>query len=171
MSHDRLGRPLIGPCLIWTGAVPKDGYPRLTHRPTWRAPQLVHRVAYAIYIGHPLEDLAAIRRLDHLCRTPACSSGAHLEPVTGKENVLRGNGNQNEIKTRCDSGHEFTPENTYAKPDGAHQCRECKRRGAREWYRRKARPDLIGKPPLHSNGRPQTVKRAPRPRRDWQDGT
>lgn len=170
MTHDRLGRPLVGPCLVWSGKLPKDGYPRI-NRGGWKAPQLVHRVVYAIAIGHPLEDLKAIPTLDHLCRTPACSALAHLEPVTRKENVLRGNGNQNEVKNECEKGHPFDSQNTYARPDGTRQCRQCKRVLAREWYRRKMRPDLVGQPPMHNNGRPQTVFREAKPRRDWQDGT
>lgn len=172
MSHDRLGRPLVGPCLVWTGKLPKDGYPRITQLGTWPIPQLVHRVAYALATGHPLDRITEIPTLDHLCRTPACSSAAHLEPTTPGENVLRGNGNQNEIKTHCVNGHEFTPENTYAKPDGTRQCRECKKVIAREWYRRHHRPDLIGQPPtMDQPGRPRTVFREPKPRRAWQDGT
>ena len=171
MTHDRLGRPLVGPCLVWTGKLPKDGYPRLMHK-TWApVPQLVHRVAYALATGHPLDDLKSIPTLDHLCRTPACAAAAHLEPKSRRENLLIGNGNQNEIKTHCDQAHEFTPENTYADPRGNRQCRECKREWARESYRRKHRPDLVGKPPIHTNGRPRTVFRDPKPRRNWQDGT
>lgn len=171
MTHDRLGRPLIGPCLIWTGKLPKDGYPRLKHL-TWKAPQLVHRVAYAIATGHPLSDLSSIPTIDHLCRTPACSASAHLEPVGHDINLERGNPNQNERKEACDGGHPLTPENTYVTPGGNRNCRECKRISAREWYRRKMRPDLIGKPPtLIGVGRPQTSDNAPNPRRKWEDGT
>lgn len=172
ITHDRLGRPLVGPCLIWTGKLPKDGYPRLTHR-TWRqVPQLVHRVAYALATGHPLSDIKTIPELDHLCRTPACSAFGHLEPVTRKANLERGNSNPNERKTHCDKGHEFTADNTYAKPDGTRECRECKKVAAREWYRRKHRPDLIGRPPsIDVPGRPRTVFRDPKPRRNWQGGT
>jgi hypothetical protein len=171
MSHDRLGRPLVGPCLIWTGKLPKDGYPRITRTRLWHSPQLVHRVAYALAIGHPMDAIGDIPTLDHLCRTPACSAAAHLEPTTRGENVLRGNGNQNEGKTHCDNGHEFTPENTYVRVAGTRQCRACKRISDRESYRRKNRPDLVGQPPTMVTGRPRTVFREARSRRDWQDGT
>lgn len=170
LTFDRLDRRLIGPCLIWAGKIPKDGYPRLKHR-TWAAPQLVHRVAYAMATGHLLADLPSIPTLDHLCRTPACSAVAHLEPKSRAENLAIGNPNQNERKEACDEGHLFTPENTYVRPNGNRQCRECKRKSDRESYRRKNRPDLIGKPPLHNHGRPRTSANPPKPRRDWQDGT
>ncbi len=50
-------------------------------------------------------------------------------PVCGRINILRGTGPtaRNAIKTHCDHGHEFTPENTYAKPSGGRQCRACTR--------------------------------------------
>jgi hypothetical protein len=163
---------LVGPCLVWTGVLPKDGYPRLTHRRYWFAPQLVHRIAYALATAHPLDDLVSIPTLDHLCRTPACSAAAHLEPKTRAENVALGNPNQNERKEVCDTGHAFTPENTYVRPGGTRECRECKRVAAREWYRRKARPDLIGQPPTLVNvGRSQTANNSPKLRRHWTDGT
>lgn len=171
MTHDRLGRPLVGPCLIWTGKLPKDGYPRITHR-TWpQVPQLVHRIAYAIAHGHPLEELKELPTIDHLCRTPACSAAAHLELAGHDENLRRGNPNQNERKEVCDNGHPFDDSNTYVRPGGNRECRECKREIAREWYRRKNRPDLVGAPPTHSFGRPQTVYRDAKPRRNWADGT
>jgi hypothetical protein len=31
------------------------------------------------------------------------------------------------LSNRCKRGHEFTPENTYIKPDGGRVCRECRR--------------------------------------------
>jgi hypothetical protein len=171
ITTDRMGRPLVGPCLVWTGKLPKDGYPRIRHLIWPKAPQLVHRVAYAMATGHPLTDLPSIPTLDHLCRTPACSAAAHLEPVTRRENVIRGNPNQNEVKARCESGHPFSEENTYVRPNGNRQCRTCKRRADRESYRRKHRPDLVGKPPTSNFGRPRSSQNKPKPRRNWQDGT
>lgn len=169
-THDRYGRPMIGPCLVWTGKPPADGYPRMTHK-TWKAPQLVHRVAYALATGHPLDALPDIPTLDHLCRTPMCSAAAHLEPKSRAENLAIGNPNQNERKEVCDNGHPFSEENTYVRPGGTRECRICKREISRESWRRKNRPDLVNQPPMHPNGRPQTVTREPKPRRSWNDGT
>lgn len=147
MTHDRLGRPLIGPCLLWTGKIPKDGYPRMKNRELGTSPQLVHRVSYAIAQGIPFAEIKTIPLLDHLCRVPACSAALHVEPVTCAENLRRGDGNQNVGKTVCVNGHEFTPENTYWRRNGGRDCIKCKRRAARESWRRLNRPDLVGVPP------------------------
>jgi hypothetical protein len=145
----------VGPCLVWDGPVPKDGYARINNRAFGiKAPQLVHRVAYALAHAIPLTELKSIPELDHLCRVHACSADAHLEPVTRKENLARGDGNQNAGKTECINGHSFTPENTNVEPGGGRHCRTCKRDQARESYRRKHRPDLVGAPPTVA-GRPR----------------
>lgn len=44
-------------------------------------------------------------------------------------------------QTHCKHAHEYTPENTYRKPNGTRDCRACRRRRLREAYaRRKAAP-------------------------------
>ncbi len=30
------------------------------------------------------------------------------------------------MRTHCKNGHEFTPENTYVRPEGWRECRECR---------------------------------------------
>lgn len=145
MTHDRLGRPLIGPCLIWTGKPTKDGYARIKNLDLkTEAPQLVHRVAYALAHGIALEDLKTVPELDHLCRVHECSSARHLEPVTRKENLERGDGNQNKNKTHCVRNHEFTEANTIWRKSGSRGCRTCKR----ERWRERHAPDLVGRDPL-----------------------
>lgn len=67
--------------------------------------------------------------LDHLCRNRACVRRSHLQPVTNKENVLRGESilAENARKTHCKNGHELTPENTYMRKrmQGGRMCKLC----------------------------------------------
>lgn len=99
------------------GLPPADGLPKRTAK--------VHRVVYEALVG-PIPDGMVI---DHLCRQPSCVNPAHLEPVTRRENVLRGLTlpAANARKTHCKHGHEFTPENTYLFPTGTRGCRTCAR--------------------------------------------
>jgi formylmethanofuran dehydrogenase subunit E len=74
--------------------------------------------------------------LDHRCRNRACANIDHLELVTNRENILRGDIKRaapkvpgprkpRARKASCKRGHEFTAENTYLKPDGRRECRAC----------------------------------------------
>lgn len=114
-------------CWLWTGAIVR-GYGVFT--PVIPGPLLrAHRYSYELLVG-PIPDGLQI---DHLCRTPLCVNPAHLEPVTPRENTLRGNTFQakNLAKTHCVNGHEFTPENTLLRkpsprlPNGGRWCRTC----------------------------------------------
>lgn len=71
--------PHLGPCWIWTAFRTDDGYGKFN----WRNGQLAHRYLFEgrIPAGH---------ELDHLCRVRHCVNPDHLEPVTRRENVLRG---------------------------------------------------------------------------------
>jgi hypothetical protein len=93
--------------------------------------QLAHRLMYEALVG-PIPDGLTI---DHLCRVRACVNPAHLEPVTMRENVLRGTSFApvNLAKTHCPHGHEYTVENTRIRSCGRRACREC----CREYDRRR----------------------------------
>jgi hypothetical protein len=90
-----------------------------------KRPYLAHRIMYQWLVG-PIPDGLVI---DHLCRNRWCVTPAHMEPVTTRENVLRGEGHAavNAAKTHCIHGHEFTPENTYRWKGSRRTCRECSR--------------------------------------------
>jgi hypothetical protein len=83
----------------------------------------VHRWAYETLVG-PIPDGLVI---DHLCRVRNCVNPDHLEPVTHRENIRRGEaGAWNRVKTHCPQGHEYTPENTRYSGT-TRNCRECQR--------------------------------------------
>lgn len=110
-----------GTCLVYPHGLDKDGYAVIWHEGRRTR---VHRWTYEHFVGPIPDDLP----LDHLCRNVACCLPSHLEPVTVLENTLRGDGitARNSRKTHCKNGHEFTPENTYIKPNTTHrQCRIC----------------------------------------------
>lgn len=107
-------------CWRWTGCLVQGyGQAALGKGKRVRA----HRYAYELCVGPIPENLV----LDHLCRNPACVNPAHLEPVTDRENILRG---ENHVaryarQTHCMHGHELTPENIMPTYSGR-SCRLCR---------------------------------------------
>ncbi len=70
-------------CWLWAGPLVASGYGRFQlNDQSWMA----HRVAYTLLVGPIPVGLV----LDHLCRNRRCVNPKHLEPVTSKENTLRG---------------------------------------------------------------------------------
>lgn len=110
-------------CWIWMGALSAKGYARTSIN---GAKKSVHRSTYELLIG----AIPAGLQLDHLCRIRCCCNPAHLEPVTGKENVRRGclaevQRERLLSKTHCVNGHPYNDVNLYIRRDGRRQCRTC----------------------------------------------
>lgn len=115
-------------CILWTGALDKDGY-------GYSNGKRAHRTAYATAYGGVPDGM----EIDHTCRTRACINPDHLEAVTRAENNRRkdealGIG---AYATHCKHGHEFTTENTYIRPNGNRDCRQCVRERALRYWRQK----------------------------------
>lgn len=143
---DKLGpvpdrHPELGPCWIWTGGTFWNGYGQFRHPKTPQGTSgLAHRAAWIFAHGEIGEGL----HIDHRCETSLCVRASddpeipdHLEPVTRRTNILRGNGfaGVNARKTHCVNDHEYTPENTVWE-NGWRKCRTCRKEKARERYAR-----------------------------------
>lgn len=115
-------KPALGNCWIWTGAMREDGYGYFS--PTRGYRQAAHRCSFRLSRG----VIPKGKQLDHLCRVHACVRPSHLEPVTQRENQLRGYGasGNNARKTHCIHGHEFTEANIIRRSTGGRWCRACK---------------------------------------------
>lgn len=108
-------------CWLWVGATTK-GYG--VFRDDNDRNVLAYRYSYEQLRG-PIPDGLT---LDHLCRVPACVNPDHLEPVTIRENILRGTGPtaRNAEKTHCVHGHPFPK--TSVEAGRKRRCLPCMRR-------------------------------------------
>lgn len=120
-------------CWPWIGYCNPDGYAQFSAE---GRQVYVHRYAYEQLVGPIPPGLT----LDHLCRVRRCVRPDHLEPVTQRENNLRGDTipGRNARKTHCLRGHPFDEENTYLILTGGRRCRECQAKYMRDYQR--ARP-------------------------------
>lgn len=118
-----------GDCWLWTGALDRNGYGRISTGGRGDPIAFVHRVAYELIVG-PIPDGLVI---DHLCRNRACCNPDHMEPVTDAENKRRGFSPSavNARKTHCKRGHELSGDNVLVNGTGR-SCRECRRDRERE---------------------------------------
>ena len=104
-------------CWLWQAAVNDEGYGR------FGPSEYAHRWAYEFCVG-PLPDGLQI---DHLCRVRNCVNPDHLEPVTGRTNILRGISFSavHARKTHCPQGHPYDEANTYTSPTAKRRSRQC----------------------------------------------
>jgi len=111
-------------CWLWTAYIHPEGYGQ--YNPTRERPVMAHRVSYLALVG-PINA----QTIDHLCRVRHCVNPRHLEPVSMRENNLRGISPmaRNARKLACVNGHPFNEANTYfhVNPRGwtERHCRVC----------------------------------------------
>lgn len=106
---------MVENCWEWIGTVNSGGYGSFNDGRQFKA----HRWSYARFKGPIPPSLT----LDHLCRNRRCVNPDHLEPVTNRENILRGNGPtaENARKTHCKRGHPLPLAGFGPRPE----CCEC----------------------------------------------
>lgn len=126
-------------CWLWTGTTNGYGYGSFSAGKGRMV--LAHRWAYEALRA----DIPHGLSLDHLCRTRACVNPWHLEPVTQRINLLRGDTipARKAAQTHCESSHEFDEANTYISPNGTRKCRAC---GAARARRYRANRKLAAQP-------------------------
>lgn len=121
-------------CLLWIGFVSQGGYGKLYL--AGRAVQ-AHRAAYELSRGPIPNGL----QLDHLCRTRSCINPDHLEAVSQRTNVLRGEGPSatHARKTHCPRGHPLVEGNLCKRLGNPRErrCLTCFRNYQRDFMRAK----------------------------------
>lgn len=109
-------------CWEWQGPRLPKGYGKIKYQVSGvKYTRYTHRMMYEIAYGEIPKGL----QIDHLCENKPCCNPDHLEVVTPRENILRGNSiiAQNARKTRCPRGHEYD-----LKQKNGRACSKCFRR-------------------------------------------
>lgn len=113
-------------CWIYTGGTNGDGYCQVQ---VAGRKHMVHRLIFELVAG-PLDEG---HQLDHLCRTRRCCNPTHLEPVTARENTLRGSV-PSANRSLCRNGKHYLDQvGTLIDSEGTNRCRECRRESAARW--------------------------------------
>ncbi len=122
-------------CWLWTAALFYHGYGTFSYE---GRNQRAHRVSYLLFKG-PIPDGLEI---DHTCHNGSgcpgghncfhrrCVNPHHLEVVTHKINVERGEAGDYQVrKTHCPQGHPYLGDNLRTYQDGSRACKICQRAG------------------------------------------
>lgn len=127
-------------CWLWLGTLDKGGYASTHPRIHGRRVYGGYRVAYMALVGEVPDGL----ELDHKCRMRCCVNPAHLEPVTHRINVLRGDSPAaaNAHKDACSvCGGELVEERP-GDPETWRRCMSCRHRTQNALHARRAEQGL-----------------------------
>ena len=122
LTHRITEDPVTG-CWLWRGAAGKNGYGRMSIG--GNVVRFAHRIAYELYRG----PIPPTKELDHLCRNHGCVNPWHLQPVTRRENLLRGDtfASRHAATTACPKGHPYDEVNTLRDALNRRFCRTCRK--------------------------------------------
>lgn len=132
-------------CWIWRLTVDTGGYAQVQARGRkWSA----HRVSYVL-AGGQIPDGAEVDHVCHTrdleclggktCRHRRCVNPDHLEPVTTRENTIRGRGPSalsasTFLEGRCARGHDLAAPGALVTQRDGRYCAVCARERHRAWY-------------------------------------
>lgn len=123
-----------GECCLFTGATAR-GYGRVMTGSVANGTRRA-RYAHAVVYEETCGMIPFGMELDHICRRPLCVNPAHLELVTHRENLLRGESPVGRASraTHCPQGHPYDQANTH-RYKGMRRCRACGRERLKVRYR------------------------------------
>ena len=109
-------------CWLWTGFIQPNGYGRAYMD---KKMQFAHRIAFSLAKG-PIPSKTCVC---HRCDNPRCVNPEHLflgDQAANIGDMIQKHRQNNQKKTQCPAGHEYTPENVYLY-QGRRYCRACTR--------------------------------------------